>query len=123
MDPDTRSRPILDVCGTGGDRLNTFNISTTVVALVCAAAGVTVAKHWQPRRHFASRECGDVLEALGVRIEQSPEEAARSLREHHFAFFFAPRYHLVVFGLTRPGQNLRGQRGRGAPFSITSASC
>ncbi len=91
LDSETRASEILDVCGTGGDRLNTFNISTTV-AFIVAAAGVTVAKHGN-RAITSQAGSADVLEALGVRIDLSPEEAARSLREHHFAFFFAPKYH------------------------------
>src|SRR5439155_19568763 len=91
LDAQTRSREILDVCGTGGDRLGTFNISTAV-ALILAGAGVTVAKHGN--RAITSRAgSADVLEALGVRIDLEPDAAARSLREHHFAFFFAPKYH------------------------------
>ncbi len=90
LDAETRARPILDVCGTGGDRLNTFNISTTV-ALICAAAGVTVAKHGN-RAVTSQAGSADVLEALGIKIELSPEAAADSLREHHFAFFYAPNF-------------------------------
>src|SRR5437762_2870088 len=87
----TRAQEILDVVGTGGDRLGTFNISTTA-AILCAAAGVTVAKHGN---RAATSRCGsaDVLQALGVRIDLPPETAARILRERGFAFFFAPKYH------------------------------
>jgi len=66
------------------------NISTTS-AILCAAAGVAVAKHGNPRGHLAGRSA-DVLEAAGIRIDHSPEEAAHSLREKNFAFFFAPTF-------------------------------
>ncbi|MFM7099867.1 MAG: anthranilate phosphoribosyltransferase, partial [Verrucomicrobiota bacterium] len=80
--PSLRAGDILDVCGTGGDRLGTFNISTTV-ALVCAAAGVVVAKHGN--RAITSRSgSADVLEALGVPVDLSPAEAAASLERHGF---------------------------------------
>ena len=107
---ETRAGEILDVCGTGGDRLNTFNISTTV-ALVAAAAGVTVAKHGN-RAITSQAGSADVLEALGVPIDLTPEQAARSLHEHHFAFFFAPRYHPAFqhIGLARKLCAERGQR-------------
>lgn len=85
------SREILDVCGTGGDRLNTFNISTTV-GILCAAAGVTVAKHGN-RAITSQSGSADVLEALGIPVDLSPEEAVRSLQQNGFAFFFAPKYH------------------------------
>ena len=91
IDSETRAREILDVCGTGGDQLGTFNISTTV-ALVCAAAGVPVAKHGN-RAITSQSGSADVLEALGIKIDLSPADAARSLREHDFAFFFAPNFH------------------------------
>src|SRR6058998_1209886 len=91
LDAGTRAREILDVCGTGGDRQNTFNISTAV-ALVAAAAGVTVAKHGN-RAITSHSGSADVMEALGLRIDLEPAEAARSLRERGFAFFFAPKYH------------------------------
>ena len=91
LDAETRSRQIMDVCGTGGDRLNTFNISTTV-ALIAAAAEVTVAKHGN-RAITSQAGSADVLEALGIKIDLTPERAAASLRDHHFAFFFAPNYH------------------------------
>ena len=110
IDAETRAGTILDVCGTGGDRLNTFNISTTV-ALICAAAGVAVAKHGN-RAITSQAGSADVLETLGLKIELSPEESARSLRERQFAFFFAPHYHPAFrnIGAARKLCAKRGQR-------------
>ncbi|MBP9900261.1 MAG: anthranilate phosphoribosyltransferase [Verrucomicrobiota bacterium] len=115
IDAETRDREILDVCGTGGDQLGTFNISTTV-ALVCAAAGVTVAKHGN--RAITSRAgSADVLEALGIRTDLSPAEAALSLREHGFAFFFAPHYH-PAFKHIAPARKLCAERGQRTIFNF-----
>jgi len=115
LDPETRRREILDVVGTGGDRLGTFNISTTV-ALLCAAAGVTVAKHGN---RAVTSQCGsaDVLEALGVPIDLSPEAAAQSLREQGFAFLFAPRYH-PAFKHVGPARKLCAERGQRTIFNF-----
>jgi anthranilate phosphoribosyltransferase len=106
---------ILDVCGTGGDRLNTFNISTTV-ALVCAAAGVHVAKHGN-RAITSQAGSADVLEALGIRIDLPPLDAAASLRERSFAFFFAPDYH-PAFKFIGPARKLCAQRGQRTIFNF-----
>jgi anthranilate phosphoribosyltransferase len=81
----------IDIVGTGGDRSNSFNIST-VSAVVTAGAGGRVAKHGN---RAASSACGsaDVLEALGVRIDLGPEGVARCVEEARVGFMFAPRYH------------------------------
>ncbi|WP_147822548.1 anthranilate phosphoribosyltransferase [Salidesulfovibrio onnuriiensis] len=83
--------PVIDTCGTGGDGSLSFNCSTAV-ALFLADMGYKVAKHGN---RSVSSSCGsaDVLEALGVPLMQSPDEAATSLNEHNFAFLFAPNYH------------------------------
>jgi anthranilate phosphoribosyltransferase len=83
--------PLLDTCGTGGDGAGTFNISTTV-GLVAAGAGITVAKHGN---RAMSGACGsaDVLDALGVNIDLSPEGVSRCLEDAGFGFMFAQRYH------------------------------
>jgi anthranilate phosphoribosyltransferase len=115
IDGATRAHHILDVCGTGGDRLNTFNISTTV-AIICAAAGVAVAKHGN-RAITSQAGSADVLEALGVRIDLPPAEAARSLQERNFAFFFAPNYH-PAFKFIGPARKLCADRGQRTIFNF-----
>lgn len=115
LDASTASDIILDVCGTGGDRLNTFNISTTV-AIVAAAANVRVAKHGN--RAITSRAgSADVLEALGIPIELSPERAAQDLHELHFAFFFAPKYH-PAFKHIAPARKLCADQGQRTIFNF-----
>ena len=109
------SREILDIVGTGGDRLGTFNISTTS-AIVCAAAGVAVAKHGN-RAVTSQSGSADVLEALGIRIDLTPEEAARSLREKNFAFFFAPNFH-PAFKHIAPARKLCAERGQRTIFNF-----
>ena len=82
---------LIDTSGTGGDASGTFNISTAT-ALVTAGAGVRVAKHGN---RSISSKCGsaDVIEALGINIQLSPERAARCLREVGICFLFAPNLH------------------------------
>jgi anthranilate phosphoribosyltransferase len=82
---------VMDVCGTGGDKLGLFNISTAVM-FVAAACGVRVVKHGN--RGITSKSGGaDVLEAAGVRIDLPPEAAAEVLDRAGCVFLFAPLYH------------------------------
>ncbi len=115
LDAETRQREILDVCGAGGDWMNTFNISTSAAILV-ASGGVTVAKHGN---RAATSKCGsaDVLEALGIRVDRTPEEAAAALRDHQFAFFFAQKYH-PAFKHLAGARKLCADRGQRTIFNF-----
>ncbi|MHB9101839.1 MAG: anthranilate phosphoribosyltransferase [Sulfuricella sp.] len=85
---------LVDTCGTGGDGAHTFNISTAS-ALVAAAAGVKVAKHGG---RSVSSTCGsaDVLEALGVNVNLTPDQVAQSIHEIGVGFMFAPNHHSAM---------------------------
>ncbi len=85
---------VLEIVGTGGDKSNSFNISTTS-AIVVSAAGVPVAKHGN---RAASSQCGaaDVLEALGVNISIPPKKSKEMLEEIGICFLFAQNYHIAM---------------------------
>ncbi len=91
---DARSSIIVDTCGTGGDGMQTFNISTTA-AFVVSAAGLTVAKHGN---RAVSSGCGsaDVLEALGVKIDAQPEIVEECIHQIGIGFLFAPKLHSAM---------------------------
>jgi anthranilate phosphoribosyltransferase len=86
--------PLLDTCGTGGDRSGTFNISTAV-AFVAAGAGVRVAKHGN---RSISSQCGsaDVMEGLGVKVALTAEQMGQCIRSLGIGFLFAPAVHTAM---------------------------
>ncbi len=90
---------LVDTCGTGGDKIDTFNVST-ITAFVIAGAGAKVAKHGN---RSVSSKCGsaDIMEALGVKIDLKPEEAARAIEEIGLGFLFAPIYHPAMKNVIR----------------------
>ena len=98
---------LIDTCGTGGSGINTFNISTTA-AFVAAGCGVKVAKHGN---RSASNQCGsaDVLEALGVKLELSPEAVRRSINEIGISFMYAPLFHSAMKHAAKPRKDIGGR--------------
>ena len=82
---------LAESCGTGGDTLKTFNVSTTA-SIIASACGAKISKHGN--RSVSSKFGGaDALEALGVNIELNPEQVINSIEKCNFAFIFAPKYH------------------------------
>ena len=95
---------VVDTCGTGGDRMNTFNISTTT-AFVVAGAGITVAKHGN---RSVSSSCGsaDVLKTLGIKIDYPPDKVEDCLNTIGIGFLFAPIYHGAMKHAVGPRQEI-----------------
>ncbi|GMW02334.1 MAG: anthranilate phosphoribosyltransferase [Candidatus Hydrogenedentota bacterium] len=100
----TRS-PLVDTCGTGGDHSGTFNISTAA-AFVAAGSGVAVAKHGN---RSATSKCGsaDVLEALGVQLDASPDQVGRCIDDVGIGFLFARALHTCMKHVAGPRAELK----------------
>ncbi len=109
--------PLVDLCGTGGDGLGTFNVSTAA-SLVAAAAGARVAKHGN-RAASGSVGAADVLEAAGAKLELTPELAAEAIRQLGFAFLFAPAFQPAMRNVAQP----RRQIGIRTVFNLTGPLC
>lgn len=108
----TVRKPLLDTCGTGGDRLHTFNISTAT-AILAAACGVPVAKHGN-RSVSSSSGSADVLEALGVNISIDAVAAGKCLDDIGIAFCFAP----LIHGAMKHAAPVRKQLGFPTIFNL-----
>ena len=95
---------LVDTCGTGGDKVDTFNVST-ITAFVIAGAGAKVAKHGN---RSVSSKCGsaDIMQALGINIEMPPQIAAKALEEVGLAFLFAPIYHPAMKNVIKQRREL-----------------
>jgi anthranilate phosphoribosyltransferase len=108
---------VLDTCGTGGDGKGTFNVST-LTALVAAGCGARVAKHGN---RAASSKCGssDLLEALGVKIENPREKLEKILREVGFAYLHAPNFHPAM----KHAGPIRKELGFRTVFNILGPLC
>ena len=110
IDPNQVPGPMIDICGTGGDGFDFFNVSTTAMFVV-AAGGAVVVKHGN--RRVTSR-CGsaDVLEQLGVDIDLTPEQLHESLKRHSLGFIFARSYHPAFRALADMRQRLAKKNQR-----------
>jgi anthranilate phosphoribosyltransferase len=107
--------PTIDVCGTGGDKLHLFNVSTTSMFVIAAGGGIVV-KHGN--RGITSKSGGaDVLEALGIRIDLPPERFRDCLGKAGIGFLFAPQYH-PAFKAVVPVRKLLAERGIRTIFNL-----
>src|SRR3982750_1483939 len=102
--------PMIDICGTGGDGLNLFNVSTTIM-FILAAGGAVVVKHGN---RSVTSTCGsaDVLEHLGVSLHLSPEVLRECIKRHGVGFIFARQYHPAFRALAEMRQRLAKQKTR-----------
>lgn len=110
INPANLPGPMLDVVGTGGDKLNLFNVSSTAM-FILSAGGVSVVKHGN--RGITGKSGGaDVLETMGVKINLPPADLARSVQEVGFGFIFAPLYHPAFKAVAEARKRLaaEGQR-------------
>lgn len=115
IDAATLPGPMLDVVGTGGDKLNLFNVSSTAM-FILAAGGVCVVKHGN--RGITSKSGGaDVLESMGVKINLPPADLARSVQEVGFGFIFAPLYHPAFKAVAEARKKLAAE-GQRSIFNI-----
>ena len=102
--------PMIDICGTGGDGVNLFNVSTAAMFVV-AAGGAVVAKHGN-RQVTSKSGSADVLERLGIPIELTPEQLRESLKQHNVGFLFARQYHPAFRVLAEMRQRLARENVR-----------
>jgi anthranilate phosphoribosyltransferase len=104
FDLSDKYRPLIDTCGTGGDSVETINIST-LSAIAAAGAGANVAKHGN--RSVSSR-CGsaDLLEQLGVKLELTPDQVKECIRETGIGFMYAPAFHASMKHAIGPRKSL-----------------
>lgn len=112
---DWNGAALLDCCGTGGGGLPLFNVSTGMV-FVLAALGVPVVKHGN-RGVTKKSGSADVLEALGIRVDVTPDQARRCLEEVGAVFFYAPLYH-PAFATIAPVRKQLGVEGRRTVFNL-----
>ncbi len=110
LEPEKLPGPMIDVCGTGGDGLDLFNVSTTIM-FILAAGGAIVVKHGN--RAVTSR-CGsaDVLEELGVAIDLAPDDLRECVERHGFGFIFARQYHPAFRAIAEMRARLARQNTR-----------
>ncbi|MFJ5965079.1 anthranilate phosphoribosyltransferase [Bacillus sp. NPDC093026] len=115
--PMDESLDVVDTCGTGGDGLSTFNISTAA-AIVASAAGAKIAKHGN--RSVSSKSgSADVLECLGIQIQSTPEETRRQIQQKNMGFLFAPLYYSSMKQVT----TVRKQLGFRTVFNLLGPLC
>jgi anthranilate phosphoribosyltransferase len=110
IDPAEMPGPMIDVCGTGGDGLDFFNVSTTIM-FVLAAGGAVVVKHGN-RSVTSLSGSADVLEELGVQIHLPPEDLKECAQRLGLAFIFARQYHPAFRAIAKMRQRLAGQNKR-----------
>ncbi len=110
FDPQKLSGPVIDICGTGGDGFDLFNVSTTIM-FVLAAGGAVVLKHGN---RAVTSKCGsaDVLEALGIAINPPPDELKACVEEHSLGFLFARQYHPAFRAVAEMRARLAREKSR-----------